>query len=493
MKLSKQNLFPLAAFALLGLLLGRAAYPHTMKPGEYLIWGISSQQAAIPVGSVITEAVLTIHDIVPVKNPRFYIHLLDNPLEWVQKGNTAESGNAFQGYGVPLKGTVVNGKWVCRLSQVNDRASSIWTVYKNPCIIKLSNGSKVSLSSSLLELIDYIGNGGGFGFGIDFESICSFTQITLDITAQTFLGTYERQTFSFTMSNLYSYDEALKRWIYLDGTEPDDWERDNPSAGTLTISRCQVTAGSVIGQDTMTASGKFTGAPNLFWVPRIELSVVSLLDDKTVYTESCGFTWDKVRNQFTWSRRLTNNQPGGITSLRFDFSAQTFSLTLSRVDLTGLSSPIRLNLTIGSVSYTGEVDESIINGSGRIPIRLMRNYRDELRISKAAAVKGRTAGTDQLSITGEIAVADVAGTDLRVLPVTVIWGRQVFTIPQGSFQIGRGNVYTCSNIPVPEGGLITCRIDLDKCLFSVILRSASIELVPGRPADANLQIRRAAD
>jgi len=161
--------------------------------------------------------------------------------------------------------------------------------------------------------------------------------------------------------------------------------------------------------------------------------------------------------------------------------------------LTGLSSPIRLNLTIGSVSYTGEVDESIINGSGRIPIRLMRNYRDELRISKAAAVKGRTAGTDQLSITGEIAVADVAGTDLRVLPVTVIWGRQVFTIPQGSFQIGRGNVYTCSNIPVPEGGLITCRIDLDKCLFSVILRSASIELVPGRPADANLQIRRAAD
>jgi hypothetical protein len=58
---------------------------HTLSPDQYLIWGLDSQDVQIPVGSVITEAVLTIHDFVPSK-ARFNLHLLDNTAVGVQLG-----------------------------------------------------------------------------------------------------------------------------------------------------------------------------------------------------------------------------------------------------------------------------------------------------------------------------------------------------------------------------------------------------------------------
>lgn len=484
----KTNLFFIGICTGFFPLLTVLAAAHTMSPNEYLIWGIPSEELAIPSGAVITEAVLTIHDIVPAK-ARFYVHLLDNPTEGVQRDTGSGSGDIFASYGVSLTGTVANGKWVCRLSQNNNKNSSIWKIYSNPYKVRLADGSTVSLSSSLLELMDYIGNGRGFGFGLNFKDICTFTQIRLEVTSKTYLGDFQTQTFSFQISNLYSFNETSGKWEYSEGAEPAEWEKDRAVSLPVILKTVQVTAGKMDGQDALTVSGSFSGAANLLWVPSIKTTITSLTDNAEIYTEECGYQWDKKKNQFSWNRKIAKNQPGGITSLKFDFAARTFSMTLSKVNLTGLSCPIQLKWTLGNTLYYGEADESIVNGKQRIPIRLMRNYRDEVRISKAVAKHGQTAGTDQLSITGEIAVADVAGNDLAALPVSITWGAQTFTIPEGSFtKAAKGNVYSCLNVPAAEGGMVSCKIDLDKCIFSVVLKNAVLDLVPGTAADANLQI-----
>lgn len=475
--------------AILLLVLTAMACSHTMNPNQYLIWGLPSEDLDIPAGSVITEAVLTIHDIVPAK-ARLYVHLLDNPAEGVQRGTGSESGDIFRGYGVALKGAVSNGKWICRLSQVNDKSSSIWNLYPNPYTVVLADGSRVSLSSALLELMDYVGNGSGFGFGFNFKDICTFTQITLDISTGTFEGEYQKRSFSFQISNQYSYNGTTGRWEYAEDAEPQEWEFGDELSLPVSINKVQVTAGKTIGQDMLTVSGSFARAPELLQTASIGASVISVFDSAEIFQEDCGFSWDKAKNQFLRSRKIAKNQPGGITSLKFDFAARTFAMTVSKVDLTGLSCPIRFEWAFGDYTYYGEADESIVNGKQRIPIRLMRNYRDEIRISKAVAKRGKTPATDQLSITGEIAVANVSGTDLRMLPVTITWGEQTFTIPEGQFTKGKGNVYSCRNMAAPEGGLFTCKIDLDTCIFSVAAKNAALDLVPGGPTHANLQIGR---
>ncbi len=465
------------------------ACAHTMAPNQYLIWGISGEDLEIPAGSVLTEAVLTIHDLVPA-NARFYIHLLDNPPAGVQFGTNSQRGDLFAGCGVVLKGTAAKGKWSCLLSKINDKNSPVWSVYPRPYTLTLANGSSVSLSSSLLALMDYLGNGSGFGFGFDFETVCTFTQITFEMTVKTFLGDYQQQTLSFRISDLYSYDEAEGKWVASEDGLPADWElAANPNL-PMTITRCQVSAGKIVGQDTLTVSGSFAGVPNLLKIPSIGVSVVSLTDEALIYAEECGYTWDKTRNQFRWTRRIAKNQPGGITSLTLNFAARTLAMTITKADLTGLSSPIRFEVALGEYTLFGEADESIINGRQRIPIRLMRDYRDEIRISKAIAKRGKKPSTDQLQITGEIAVADVAAADLTTQPLVITWDRQTFTIPAGTFQKGKGNVYSCSRSALPEGGLATCKVDLDKCTFTFLLNSASVETIPGTPACANLRIGR---
>jgi hypothetical protein len=479
----KHNLFLNWICTGLFVLLTALTSAHTLSPNEYLIWGISSDALEIPEGFVITEAVLTIHDLVPAKT-RLYVHLLDNPNEGVQRGSSEESGDIFSGYGVPLSGKAGKGKWACRFSRVNDKKSLMWSRYPYPYTLILADGSKVSLSSSLLELMDYAGNGGGFGFGFNFKDISTFTQITLDVTIESFQGDYQKQTFSYPISNLYSYNETTGRWDYAEDAEPAEWELAAEASLPVFFKSIQVSAGRIQGQDTLKVSGSFTKAPELLLTDSIGVSVLSLSDGAEIFTEACGYTWNRTKNRFVWTRR----KPGGVTSLTFDFAKRSFAMTLSKADLTGLSCPIGFAWTFGDYRYYGEADESIVNGKQRIPIRLMRNYRDEIRISKAVSKRGKAPSTDQLSITGEIAAADVAGTNVSALPVIIMWGEQSFTLPAGSFQKGKGNVYTCRNAASSEGGLFSCKIDLDKCIFSILAKNLTIDLVPGSPDQANLQI-----
>jgi hypothetical protein len=167
-------------FALISAIIGAVI----LRANQYTIWGIDESKIVIPVGSVITEAVLTI-TASESQDISFYVHLLDNTKAGYEMGIDTTSSDIFGSHGVLLQATYENGNYVCRFSQ-NNTQSPMRAIFPEPTSITLGDSTTVVLSSALLELMDYIGNGKGFGIGIDLGDAAnlSITDLKLDITIQ---------------------------------------------------------------------------------------------------------------------------------------------------------------------------------------------------------------------------------------------------------------------------------------------------------------------
>ena len=170
-------------FALMSAFIG-AVILHI---NQYTVWGIDESEIVIPAGSVITEAVLTITAVGP-QNTSLYVHLLDNAKAGYKMGIDTKSGDFFAPHGVLLLATYENGNYVCRFSQ-NNTQSPMRAIFPEPTSITLGDSTTVLLSSALLELMDYIGNGKGFGIGIDpgDTTNLTITGLKLEITIQSLL------------------------------------------------------------------------------------------------------------------------------------------------------------------------------------------------------------------------------------------------------------------------------------------------------------------
>jgi hypothetical protein len=264
-----------------------------------------------------------------------------------------------------------------------------------------------------------------------------------------------------------------KEWIY------SGWESEQDLDIPLTISRCQVTADTTSRKDSLEIYGTFSRTPpNLLAVPHLDVTITSLSNSAIIYTENCDYVWDIAGNRFICSRFYTMDQPGRITLLLIDFSRRTFILRAQNIDLTGLGSPMQLDISVGAYLLSGEVDETVINGDELIPFRLMRDYQDQIRLTEVVLKKGLTKGTDILTVSGDIAT-DNPGINLTNQKVIINWGDQPFAIPARSFiQTKNRNRYTCK-VDVP-GGFVDCLIDFDQFRFTVNLSKASLNATSGR-------------
>ncbi len=173
-----------------------------MSSNEYYTWGINGDDVSIPEGSIITEALLTIHGITNWDN-NLHMHIVDNPpLDFVANVDS-NSGDFFQDFGGLLSGysyEFVNGDLVITFSRINEENSWVWDIFDYPFNFQLADFSVVSYSSSLLELIDYAGNSTPFGIGLDPEGgNYTFDGITLELTIESFQGDPRRTTQSFTV------------------------------------------------------------------------------------------------------------------------------------------------------------------------------------------------------------------------------------------------------------------------------------------------------
>jgi hypothetical protein len=276
----------------------------------------------------------------------------------------------------------------------------------------------------------------------------------------------------------------------------------------LTITKCKVTAGKTQYRgdgdyndmkDTFEASGTASFPDDLSDINHIDVNITSPADDEVIYHETIDFnaSTDVSKGKYKHSYKIPKGRAGAITSLLIDFNKGTFSIKAKNIDLTGLACPLRLGFSMGSYEPNGQADETIVNGSKKIiPTRLMRLYKDTLIVTKAKVKDSSKPSSDSLSITGDIAVADmnldtgepnlaaedvvITLCDLNSVPL------QTFTILQDSFKTsGKRHLYKCSKInpviaPVVDvNTLITASIDLDKCVFTISITKTDLSIASG--------------
>ena len=139
----------------------------------------------------------------------------------------------------------------------------------------------------------------------------------------------------------------------------------------LNIITCSVTAGKTQGidsndisniKDAFAASGTMAVSPlTLSNVTQIDVNIISLTDGNVIYQETIDFDPNRlVKNNYKYAPPKGIKR--GITLLTMNFSKRTFAIKAKNVDLTGLSCPLRLGITMSNYIMTGDVGESIVNG-----------------------------------------------------------------------------------------------------------------------------------
>ncbi|RKY12273.1 MAG: hypothetical protein DRP65_01765 [Planctomycetota bacterium] len=210
-KMKKKNSFTFALLVLFAMVpcFGMRALGGTIRSGRCYTWGISTDTVAIPAGSVITEAVLTIHNLSSSSdnpNDSLDIYLLDEPqVGFVE--NTEDGGSPFEEQGVRMmqahhEQSQGEQDVAYTFSELTVESSPLWEHFGYPLVFG-PDGQMVIESSLVLDLIDYAGSGTSFGFGfypngnVDYN----FDQITLELTIESFEGPVEQSSLILTTTD----------------------------------------------------------------------------------------------------------------------------------------------------------------------------------------------------------------------------------------------------------------------------------------------------
>ena len=198
--MKSQNSFILVMLLLFAMVpcLGVRAFGGTTRSAQYYTWGIDTDTVAIPAGSIITEAVMTIRNLSSSSdsaNDSLYIHLLDEPQVGFVAGTDDGSSNPFEAQGVQMVRVhheqSQGGQDVAyTFSELAVEYSALWEHFGFP--LEFGPDDQMVIESSLiLDLIDYAGGGTSFGFGFDpnGNTDYDFDEITLELTAESFDGT----------------------------------------------------------------------------------------------------------------------------------------------------------------------------------------------------------------------------------------------------------------------------------------------------------------
>lgn len=177
-----------------------------INQNNYYTWGIDENELVIQNGSIVTEAVLTVHNVTSANeniNDTLNLYLIDKPLlGFVANGNLETAPFSQTGLLLtPAYQDTVAGteNLVYRFSDMNDPSSHFWNIFSYPVIFGINSALTID-SSLILETIDYAGNKTPFGFGFDLQGTDSFTfdSITLELTIESFENQVSRHSITFT-------------------------------------------------------------------------------------------------------------------------------------------------------------------------------------------------------------------------------------------------------------------------------------------------------
>jgi hypothetical protein len=215
------------------VLLGMSVFAGTICSARYYTWGIDTDNVAIQPGSVITEAVMTIHNLSSSSNNAndfLYIYLLDEPRVGFVSGTHDGSNNPFKAQGVEMvrihHEQSQGGRDVAyTFSELAVEYSKLWEHFGFPLVFGPVDRPMVIESSLILDLIVYAGSGKSFGFGFypNGNTDYDFDEITLELTTESFTDKIQIQPITLTtlaetrmdvdlqMDNLWMYQNLPNR------------------------------------------------------------------------------------------------------------------------------------------------------------------------------------------------------------------------------------------------------------------------------------------
>jgi len=235
--MKKQNSFTFALLVLFAMVPFSIApaFGGTIRSGQYYTWGIDTDNVAIHPGSVITEAVLTIHNLSSSSdnaNDSLYIYLLDEPRVGFV-ADTDGGSSPFEERGVRMvqshhEQSQSEQDVAYAFSELAVEPSPLWEHFGYPLVFG-PDDQMVIESSLILDLIDYAGGGKSFGFGFDpnGNTDYDFNKITLDLTIESYTDEIEIPPITFTTIGQAG---LIGHWL-LDDNEPDTEVLDSSGNG----------------------------------------------------------------------------------------------------------------------------------------------------------------------------------------------------------------------------------------------------------------------
>ncbi len=254
------------------------------------------------------------------------------------------------------------------------------------------------------------------------------------------------------------------------------------------VKKCSITAGSKKNTDKISFSGTmsataddFNDANNSSVANFVE---VTISDENSEDMDPCVFTFPVNSKTFKKGKfKSTITSKPLKMSFAFDTKKKTFSFSATNVDLTGLSCPVGIEIKVGDWTGTAEVNEAIVNGKKPIPINLLMDVKNSLRVDKSKFTKKLSVIT-QLSVSGGFSVGDLGDANMADTNSVAELAGQTFTIPKGNFKANKkGDKFTCSKVKLYDDsfnliGIASATFNFSKCTFTLTIKNTNF------PADA---------
>ena len=168
----------------------------------------------------------------------------------------------------------------------------------------------------------------------------------------------------------------------------------------------------------------------------------------------------------------TQISQGGIYYFLLNLNQGTFSMYAYNANLSGLRSPVTIEVQIGNYLCMGEANNSL-------PLALLKGYADVLRVDTARVVDSWVSNADLLLVQGKITVDETPPVVLTGETMEVILNGQTFNLPIEKFQHLTNNLYLY-NGEIVEGGRAIVYFDFNTCCFRIMLYQTDITATYGK-------------
>ena len=157
-------------------------------------------------------------------------------------------------------------------------------------------------------------------------------------------------------------------------------------------------------------------------------------------------------------------------TFKFDPKKGKMVFSAKNVDMTGLSCPIKVTITVGDQITEIEVNEDIVNGSKPCPPELMMGIADSISIDKYKIKRGKKPNTDSVTVSGFFTIPDDIN---KSNPMVMTLGGQTFTVSGNQFA-SKGSTERCK-AECLEGGDVKVKLDFAKCKYNITVKNTTIQ------------------